>query len=380
MIIRRVCARGIRDSRNEETIEVFVNYCCGASAPSGKSTGKYETKPYYRNIDFCLRFLNSWNEKIKIERFEDLERVERVICKKLKLKKAREFGGNALFAFESAILKALAWEEKKQLWQIVNSKAKKFPRPVGNVIGGGLHTSSKVKPVFQEFLLIPREMSFSKNVKVMQWIYDRVKNGYKVKKINDEGALVIGVNDEEALKILSEFSSNMNVDIGTDIAASSFYDKIYDYQGMERTREAQIEHIIFLMNKYNVFYVEDPMEEEDFSGFKEIRKKCGEAIIVGDDLTATHKDRLMKAIENRSIGAMIVKPNQNGSLLEVRDIVDMCKKHGIKTVMSHRSGETLDSALADYAFAFQCDFIKCGIATKWRENKLKRMEEIEKSV
>src|SRR3990167_4785362 len=196
--------------------------------------------------------------------------------KKLKLKKAREFGGNALFAFESAILKALAWEEKKQLWQIVNSKAKKFPRPVGNVIGGGLHTSSKVKPVFQEFLLIPREMSFSKNVKVMQWIYDRVKNGYKVKKINDEGALVIGVNDEEALKILSEFSSNMNVDIGTDIAASSFYDRVYDYHGMERTREAQIEHIVFLMNKYNVFYVEDPMEEEDFSGFKEIRKKCRE--------------------------------------------------------------------------------------------------------
>ena len=379
MFIKDVRARNIADSRGEKTIEVSVDGKDWASAPSGKSTGKYETKPYYKNLDFCLRFLNRWNDRTRVDSFDDLEKVEGVICKKLKLKRAREFGGNALFAFESAILKALAWEEKRQLWQVVNSKAKKFPRPVGNVIGGGLHTSSKVKPVFQEFLLIPREKSFSKNVQIMKGIYNDIKNRHKPKKVNDEGALVIGVNDEEALKILGEFSSNMNVDIGTDIAASSFYDRVYDYHGMERTREAQIEHIIFLMNKYNVFYVEDPMEEEDFSGFKEIRKKCGEAMIVGDDLSATHKDRLMRAIENRSIGAMIVKPNQNGSLLEVRDIVDMCKKHGIKTVMSHRSGETLDSALADYAFAFQCDFIKCGIATKWREAKLKRMEEIERS-
>src|SRR3989338_5494731 len=186
MIIRRVCARGIRDSRGERTIEVFVNYCCGASAPSGKSTGKYETKPYYKGIDFCLIFLNRCNYRTRVDSFDDLERVERLICKKLKLKKAREFGGNALFAFESAILKAFAWEEKKELWQVINSKARKFPRPVGNVIGGGLHTSSKVKPVFQEFLLIPREKSFSKNVQIMKGIYNDIKNRHKPKKVNDE--------------------------------------------------------------------------------------------------------------------------------------------------------------------------------------------------
>ena len=103
-------------------------------------------------------------------------------------------------------------------------------------------------------------------------------------------------------------------------------------------------------------------------------------MVVGDDLTATHLERVKKAIKQRSISAMIVKPNQNGSLLEVGDIVDLCKKHKIKTVMSHRSGETMDDALADYAFAFGVDFIKCGIATKWREAKLNRMIDIENSL
>jgi len=97
-------------------------------------------------------------------------------------------------------------------------------------------------------------------------------------------------------------------------------------------------------------------------------------------LTATHFSRLKKAISLKSINAMIVKPNQNGSLLELKKIIDLCKKHKIKTILSHRSGETMDNSLADYAFAFQTDFIKCGISTKWREAKLKRLIQIENSI
>ena len=377
MFIKEARARVIKDSRNEETIEVSVNGCA-ASSPSGKSRGKYETKSYYKNLRFNIGFLNSWKKWIEINDFNDLEIIESYIKNKLKLDDVKDFGANALFAFESAILKALAKENKKQLWQIVNPYAKKFPVPVGNAVGGGLHSAKfKKHPIFQEFLLIPKEKTFEKNYKLMKEVYDKIGRLLKAKDVNDEGAWHTELDDEAVLKILSEFN---NIEIGIDVAASSFYkNELYSYGKLKRTEEAHISHLVSLIKNYNVFYVEDPVDEEDFSGFNEVKKKCRESLIVGDDLTATHVDRLEKAIKERAINGIIIKPNQNGSLLELRKIIDICKKHKIATIMSHRSGETLDNSLADYAFAFQCDYIKCGIATKWREVKLRRMIEIWKS-
>lgn len=379
MFIKEVVARAIKDSRGEKTIEVSVNGAKAASSPSGKSTGAHETRPYHTSLTASISFLNKWKKWIEITEFNDLSRVEAVIKERLGLKEASEFGGNALYAFESAILKALALEQKKELWEVVNSRAKKFPRPVGNAIGGGLHTKGAIKPAFQEFLLIPHEKTFSANVRVMQTIYRELGKQLKTKRVNDEGAWTAVVNDEEALALLNRFTDS--VDIGVDVAASTFYKKrLYEYGNLERTEPAQVEHVRDLVKRYGVFYVEDPVEEEDFEGFALLKKTNREAMMVGDDLTATHCDRLERAIKSRSISAMIIKPNQNGSLVQVKKIVELCKKHDIKTVMSHRSGETMDDALADYAFAFQTDFIKCGIATKWRECKLKRMIEIEKKI
>jgi len=378
MFIKEVRARAIKDSRGTATIEVSVNNS-RASSPSGKSTGKYETPSYHQDLKWNIKFLNEWKKWLEIEDFNDLERVEDFIKKEIKEKDVKMFGANALYAFESAILKALALEEKKELWQVINANASRFPRPVGNAVGGGLHSMKfKKHPVFQEFLLIPKEKSFSDNVRMMKEVYRQIGKKLNAKQINDEGAWQTELDDEAALGALSEFK---NIDIGVDVAASSFYkQKLYDYKHVQRTRPAHIEHVVKLIKDYSVLYVEDPVQEDDFEGFADIRKECREALVVGDDLTATHIDRLEKAIKARAIGAMIVKPNQNGSLLELKKIIDLCRKHKIQTVMSHRSGETLDDALADYAFAFQCDFIKCGIATKWRECKLKRMEEIEESL
>lgn len=376
MLIKEVNARIIKDSRGEKTIEVSVNNSGWASSPSGKSTGKYESKPYYQDIKWNVDFLNSWKKWLEIEEFEDLIRVEDFLKQKFKLKSAREFGGNALFAFESAILKALAREHKRELWEVVNERAKNFPRPVGNAIGGGMHTQAKIKPVFQEFLLIPREKKFSDNVAVMKGIYREIGKQLKTRKVNDEGAWIGEVNDEEALKILSEFSDE--IEIGVDMAASTFYkNRLYEYNKISRTEPAHFSHLQTLIKEYGVFYVEDPFNEEDFEDFGALKKSARESMIVGDDLTATHIERLEEAIKSRSISGMIVKPNQNGSLIEVKRIVEICKQHKITTIMSHRSGETMDDALADYAFAFGTDFIKCGIATAWRECKLKRMMEIE---
>lgn len=379
MLIKEVRARAIRDSRGEKTIEVSVNGAEPASSPAGKSTGTYETPSYHESLGWNVKFLNEWKKWLEITCFDDLERVEHVIREKIGFKDVKQFGANALYAFESAILKALAREQRKELWEVINPSAKKFPRPVGNAIGGGLHTKGTVKPAFQEFLIIPRQKTFADNVKVMQTIYKELGKQLNVTKVNDEGAWAARVNDEQALALLSRFSQL--IDSGIDVAASSFYKKkLYVYGAIDRTGPAHYEHITSLIKRYDVFYVEDPVEENDFEGCALVRKADREAMIVGDDLTATHLERAEKARVRRAIGGMIIKPNQNGSLLEVKKIIEFCKKHDVKTVMSHRSGETMDDALADYAFGFQTDFIKCGIATKWREAKLKRMIAIEKKL
>ncbi|MCX8158673.1 MAG: hypothetical protein N3D20_00020 [Candidatus Pacearchaeota archaeon] len=375
MIIKEVRARIIKDSRNEPTIEVSVNNQ-KASSPSGKSKGKHETPSYNFSLDWNVNVINKLKIPFEINSFNDLSKIESLIKKKFNLKDAKQFGANALFALESAILKALAKENKKELWQVINPNAKKFPIPVGNAIGGGLHSAKfKKHPVFQEFLLIPNEKSFKDNVKSMQDNYKTLKLILNTKQVNDEGALQCSLNDEEILEILSNLT---NTRIGIDVASSSFFKNgIYNYKDKQLDREAQIHYMNSLINDYDLFYLEDPLNEEDFLGFSKIVKKH---LIIGDDLTTTNIRRLKKAIKMKSINAMIIKPNQNGSLFEVAKIFKICKKHKIKTIISHRSGETLDNALADYAFAFQADFIKTGIATKWREVKLNRLIDIEKSL
>lgn len=375
MKIKELKAGKILDSRGQETIEVLVNGCC-ASAPEGKSTGKHETLIYHNSIDWNINFLNSFEIDFPIGKFSDLEKVEELIKKELGLKDIKEFGANALFALESAILKALAVSRGKELWQVVNSRARKFPRPAGNAVGGGLHSKEfEEHPFFQEFLLIPKKESFEENVRIMNEKYEQIGKILSAQEKNDEGAWQTELGEIEVLEIIDKLRGD--IDIGLDIAASSFFkDGNYKYK-VTMNREQQIKFVDLLIEKYNLLYVEDPLEEEDFEGFSLILKK---ALVVGDDLTATHIERIKKAIETKAINAMIIKPNQNGSLVEVAKIFDLCKKNKIKTIMSHRSGETMDDALADYAFGFGADFIKCGISGKEREAKLNRMTEIEKSM
>ena len=384
MIIKEVKARIIEDSRGDKTISISVNKCEEASSPNGKSTGKYETPQYYKSIGFCVDFLNEWNDLVDIERFEDLEIIEKIICKKLKLKHARFFGGNALYAFESAILKALAHSKKKELYELVGS-SRKMPNPVGNVIGGGLHSSSSNKhPNFQEFLVIPKGKSISKNVKAMNYFYSLARKKLKTKKVNDEGALLATNNDKEVFDIMNEIKLKtkkkfgFNIEIGIDAATSTLFKQgEYNYSERKIDSKWQEKFVKELIEYYSLFYVEDPFHERDFAGFARLNKNS-KSLIVGDDLTATQMNRTVGAIRTKSISGMIIKPNQNGSLIELKKIFNLCKKYGIKTVLSHRSGETMDDALSDYAVGFGADYIKCGVHTKWREVKLDRLKEIEK--
>lgn len=383
VVIKGVTARSISDSRGEKTILVSINTNAGkfsASAPNGKSRGKHETKPYKktleRDIETLKKFKDYFSDEM-IDSFNDLRRVEDIV--------EGHIGANTIIALEYAILKALAKEIKKNVWQIVNPNVRHFPRLVGNVIGGGRHSSDRKKPDFQEFLLIPKTGSVKeafetlKAAKKEAGFLLREKDEKFLEKRNDEDAWRTSLNEKEIFDILMK----INVPLGTDVAASEFYKrKKYHYQNpmLTRTSEEQNSYISNLIKNFNLFYVEDPFDEENFQDFAKLLKKFPDSLIVGDDLTTTSLKRLRKAIEQKSINAVIVKPNQNGSLIKVKEVCGLAKKHGIKIVFSHRSGETEENILADLAFGFQADFFKCGITGKEREAKIKRLIEIERKI
>lgn len=384
MKIKSVSAKTTLDSRNEKTISVFIKTKSGktfsASAPNGKSTGKYEAESYKKSLKQDIKRLkqlgNYFDDEV-IEKFEDLRRAEDIL--------ERHIGANTFFAFESAVLKALADEKKKQVWQIINPKAKKFPRLVGNVVGGGKHTDKKIKPDFQEFLLIPKTKSVQKSFKVLKkakqktkTLLQRYDKKFKSEK-NDEDAFITSLTDKEVLDVLDQ----MKLPIGIDVAASELYRRrkyYYRHPMLRRTEEEQFDYLSNLIKNLNLFYVEDAFEQRSFQSFSELLEKFPKKLIVGDDLTVTNPERLEKAIKKKSINAVIIKPNQIGSLLKVKKVCDIAKKNKIKIIFSHRSGETEEDILADIAFGMQADFFKCGITGKEREIKIKRLIKIEDKV
>ena len=390
VVIREVSAKSIFDSRKEKTILVSIKTNSGktfkASSPSGKSTGKYEVHCYKKSLEDDIKTIKQFKEYFSeeiLDEYKDLKRVEDILD--------GHIGGNTLFAFESAVLKAIADEKKKQIWEIVNptlreEKEKKFPRLVGNCIGGGAHSEVKgKKPDFQEFLLIPEGNSPEKSFKINKeakekagFVLKKKDKSFKSQK-NDEDAWITSLNEKEVLDILKE----LDVPIGLDIASSGFYHRgKYHYENpmLKREIDEQLTYVGNLIKNYNILYVEDPIQEEDFESFSKLLKKCPNSLIVGDDLTVTNSKRLKKAIEMKSINAIIVKPNQCGSLIEVKKVCEIAKENNIKMIFSHRSGETNETILSDLAFGFQADFLKCGITGKERECKIKRLIEIEKSL
>lgn len=384
MYIKEVSGEKIFDSRAEETISVSIKTNVGefnSSAPNGKSRGKHEAKPYEKSLDWDIETLSKFSDYFsneKIEKFDDLKKVEEII--------RDHVGANTLYALESCVLKALAKEKGKEIWQLINDKAKKMPRFVGNAIGGGKHSSNIGKrPDFQEFLLIPESKSVKKSQELNKKTKNLIETELKIKDKsfsngkNDENAWKTSLNEKEVFEILK----NYKIPFGTDIAASSFYSrKKYKYLNpmLERISDEQFDYISNLIKNFDLFYIEDPFNEEDFEGFAKLHEKFPKSLIVGDDLTTTNYERTKKAIEKKSVNAIIIKPNQIGSLIEMKNVCDLAKKNKLKLVFSHRSGETEETILADLAFGFQADFFKCGITGKEREAKINRLIEIEKSL
>jgi len=415
MIIDNLTARKILNSRNEQTIAVVVETKDGkfeASAPGGKSKGKNEAVPFPKQgVDFSVDFINALGKKLVLNRIpfreiSDLEKLELVIRGYDNTKDYSKIGANTLYALEAALMKAISGSYGLSLWKFLNDKPKILPMPLGNCIGGGQHTKKiggfeEKKTDFQEFLFLPKTKYFFDAYFINLQAYKETKKLLQEEdkewtgELTDENAFSSTLDNESVLKLLTKTTGiikdkfKIDLGLGLDVAASTFWNGAnYSYKNFPSQNrlvgDKQIEYIVDLIKRYNLVYVEDPLEQEDFSGFSKLRrvltgvnnKKC---LIVGDDLICTQEDRLKKAIEEKSINAVIIKPNQNGSILATKRVVDLAKKNDIVPIISHRSGETSDNTIAQLAVGWEIPIIKTGILGKERFAKLHEILRIERS-
>jgi len=370
MIIKEVRAKKILNSRNEDVIEVLIESDIGngkGSMGKGKSKGKCEVKEFNKPVEDIVNFLNKFEDlnDVEIKRFDDLKKVESIL---------KPLGGNVVVSAELAILNCF-----EEPWKFLGGK--KIPLPLGNCVGGGMHYKGKSTDI-QEFLVYSKADCFFDANFANKRVYSRMKKKLG-NRVNDEGALVTSKSNLEVLEMLSKECEKESLDLGFDIkigldmASNSLFDRIrYRYENFSEdvkkkilSREKQIEFVNWLIEEYDLIYVEDPLEEKDFEGFSEI-----EGFVVGDDLICTNLERLRKS---KGLKGVIVKPNQVGGLIESKKVVDYAKSKGIKCIISHRSGETMDYGISDLSVGWEVDMIKCGITGKERNVKLERLKEIE---
>ncbi len=382
MEIKSVKARIVLNSRKQQTIEVIVNKKYSAAAPSGASTGKHEVQAFPpKGVEFAVKFLNMFEylKGLKIESFEDLRKIEKLLP---------IIYANPMIALEFAVLKAAS---KNNVWHFLNPSANNVPMPLGNVVGGGAHIKGSVKPDIQEFLLLPKTPHFKDAKFVNEYVHRLVGKKLGTKKMTDEGAWAPKLDTTSILDIVKEVAecvekeTGVRIRLGLDVAASELYaNGRYKYSNYSKdvskkslSRKEQVSFMESLVKKYGLSYVEDPFYENDFESFKDLKDRTS-TMVCGDDLTTTNLELLRKAKD--CINAVIIKPNQIGSLLKTKEAVDFALENGMTPVISHRSGETMDATISHLAVAWNIPVIKCGIYGRERQAKLKELLRIEKEI
>jgi len=399
-VIEDIRARKIFNSRGEETIEIDVITGGGfgrASAPAGKSKGKHEVVSYPEGeVEQAVREVEEVIAPELIGMNADEQHVIDMLLHEIDgTSNFKNTGGNTAYAISVAIAEAASATRGIPLFQqLAGTFVSELPHPLGNVLGGGKHAGRNA-PDIQEFLALPISVeSFAEAVEANVRVHERV--GRLIEKTDtsfaggrgDEGAWAPNMGNEEALRIVSKacetVSDELGIEIrvGLDIAASSFWDpnkKQYFYlrDKVKLDQGKQIDFLLDLIKKYNVIYIEDPLHEEDFDGFAELTRKV-KCLICGDDLFTTNKERLSRGIKLGAANAIIIKPNQIGTLTDAYEVVKMAKRAHYVPVASHRSGESVEAHLAHTAVAFGCPIIKTGIVGGERiakTNELLRIEE-----
>jgi len=394
--IENLRIRKILDSRGNATVEVDVTAGAvvgRAAAPSGASTGKYEVAAWPSGgVDEGIRlFRREIAAKLEGVDSAEQEEVDRILHAVDGTADFSRIGGNVAVATSLAVVKASAASARKPLYAYLGGD-RTLPFPLGNVIGGGRHAIGGTD--IQEFLSLARDPTPSRSVfanarahRAVAEILTKRLPGEAIGR-GDEGAWVAKLTNEEALSVLLEACDRASAETGVpctpalDMAASEFYrDGTYVYKERTLTPDQQVEYVAGLVESNGLTLVEDPLDQEDFAGYARLTDRVGSAcVVVGDDLFATNPERLRRGIREGSANAILIKPNQIGTLTDTRATVALAKEAGYRTVMSHRSGETTDETIAHLAVAFGSFAIKTGAVGGERIAKLNELIRIEESL
>jgi enolase len=395
--IERVAVRKILDSRGNATVEVdlFAGGRFRFGAPSGASTGAHEAQAFPAGgVDEALRvFAQEVAPRIRGHDVADQEGLDRLLRDIDGTPNFAHIGGNAAVAVSLANAKAAAHAAGQPLYRFLGGPAaRKLPFSFGNVIGGGRHAVGGT--TIQEYLVVSQGPSLARNVFANARVHRLIKEALSKKHPGeplgrgDEGAWVAKLEDEEALALLADTCRAVEKEVGfpvrpgMDLAASEFFEGgEYRYRKQHLTPGEQIDFLVRLAKDYGVYSYEDPLDEEDFDGLAELTKAIGKTcVIIGDDIFCTRVDRLQKGIAAGAGNAILIKPNQIGTLTETRATVETARKAGYATVVSHRSGETTDDTIAHLAVAFGSLGIKTGTVGGERIAKLNELIRIEEEL
>lgn len=404
--IRKIIAREILDSRGTPTILAEVELGCGvigvASVPSGASVGKYEAVEL-RDIDpgryggrGVLTAMRNINEIIAPALSGKDAKMQAQIDRTLReldgTKNKSKLGANAVLAVSLATARAAANYEEEPLFRYLQTiSAQQMPTPMFNVINGGLHAKNNLE--IQEFMLVPTGIdSTSDAVRAGAEIYKALKEILASKcyssSVGDEGGFAPDLKgDEEAIELLIQAIelagyTTKDVKIALDVAASGWWqggDYLMPKSGKRSGTEDLINYYEKLITSYPIISIEDGLGEDDEDGFTALTSRIGEKVmIVGDDLFVTNAERLRQGIEKKMANAILIKPNQIGTLTEVLNVIDLAQSSGYKFIISHRSGETGDTFISDLAVATGSPFIKAGAPCRGeRVEKYNRLMKIE---
>ena len=401
--IKNVYAREILDSRGNPTVEVEVTLDSGivgvASVPSGASTGINEAlelrdgdKNRY-NGKGVLKAVNNVNtiicQNLIGKDSLDQELIDNSMLELDGTSDKSNLGANAILGVSLANLKAAALYSKKELYEYIGNGTT-MPKCMMNILNGGAHAENGLD--IQEFMIVPSKDNYSDNLRMGAEVFHSLKQILKQEGLScgvgDEGGFAPNIDSAyEALDLIKLAIDNAGYILGQDIfialdaAASEFYeDGYYNFEGKQLTKEEMVKYYEQLVKDYPIISIEDGMAEEDYEGWKLLTDSIGDKIqLVGDDLFVTNKKLLQKGIDLNIANAILLKLNQIGTVTETLDTIKLAKEHNYKTIISHRSGETEDNYIADFAVALDLGQIKTGSLSRSERiskyNRLTRIEE-----
>ena len=405
--ITNIKGRQVFDSRGNPTVEAEVHLDDGSHAsaivPSGVSTGTHEAFELrdLENKDYLGKSVFKALEKVNGEiskaligfSSEDQKKIDETLIELDNTKQKKRLGANSTLSVSLAVSKAAAFSKKISLFKNLGDK-QTLPLPLMNVINGGVHANNSLR--IQEFMIRPdKAQTFKEAINICFLVIQKLKSLMSKKKLSttvgDEGGFAPSLsNNEEAIEFILEATENAgfkpgkDVSVCLDVAANElFKDKKYAISSSKFiSPEETIDYYLDLTNKYPIKSIEDPFSEDDWKTWIALTKSLNKNIqIVGDDLFVTNGERLLKGIDSKAANAILIKPNQIGTLTETMNVINLAHQNGYQTIISHRSGDSEDTFIADLAVASNSSQIKTGsLARSERVAKYNRLLRIEEEL